>query len=134
MPGHKTIGDTETSNRLVKQESELASIREENACGISVGVAKKAVYEELDQQRTQHELRRRNWTQTGKTFPAGAFKLEKWKELLKLNGNQLQLVVGLLEGSHKKDNFQVLINKYYSYERCLRRKSHQYVSYATEKL
>jgi hypothetical protein len=43
MPGHEGIVGNETTDQLERTESEHLFIGPEPACGISVGVAKKAV-------------------------------------------------------------------------------------------
>jgi ribonuclease HI len=43
VPGHENFVGNETADQLARTESELAFIGPEPACGISIGVAKKAV-------------------------------------------------------------------------------------------
>jgi hypothetical protein len=94
MPGHEGIVGNGTADLLARTGYEHPFIGPEPACGISVGVAKKAV---------------RNWTnrnykkywesKTGLTQAKGLIQgpsARRTKDLLKLNRDQLRWVVGLL--------------------------------------
>jgi hypothetical protein len=79
----------------------------EPACGNSVGVDKKRG-QGVDNQRPQETLGFHKWTQTGKGLTQGPSAI-KTRELLKLNRNQLQRVVGLLTGHyHLKGHLFIL--------------------------
>jgi ribonuclease HI len=65
VPGHEDIAGNDTANQLARTGSEQPFIGPEPGCGISIGVAKKAIrdWTNRNQQRT---LGFHNWTRTGK--------------------------------------------------------------------
>jgi hypothetical protein len=79
MRGHKDVVGNGTANQLAKLGSKCLLIGSEPACGISVGVAKKAGCQGLDNQRPYKILESINRTQTGKGTHT------RTKYLLKLN-------------------------------------------------
>jgi hypothetical protein len=65
VPGHEGIFGNETADHLAKTGSEHPFVGPEQACGISVGVDKKAVRDWTNRNQ-QKALGICNWTQTGK--------------------------------------------------------------------
>jgi hypothetical protein len=65
VPGHEGIDGNETADQLARTGSEHPFTGPEPACGISIGVAKKAV---RDWMKVNHKkiLGIHNWTQTCK--------------------------------------------------------------------
>jgi hypothetical protein len=119
VPGHEGVVGNETADQLEKTGSAHPFIGSEPACGISVGVAKKAV---------------RNWTNrnhkgywestTGlreAKRPIQGASARRTKDLLKLNRDQLRCVVGLLTGHcHLKGHlFNLGLTDDLICERCL---------------
>jgi hypothetical protein len=96
VPGHEGIAGNETADQLAKIGAEHPFIGPEPACGISTGVARKAI---RDWTITNHRKYWRSLTllRQAKGFIQGPFA-KRAKELLKLERNQLRWVVGLLTG------------------------------------
>jgi hypothetical protein len=65
VPGHEGIVGNETADQLARTGFEHPSTGPEPACGISIGVAKKAVSDWTNRNH-KNSLGIRNWTQTGK--------------------------------------------------------------------
>jgi hypothetical protein len=90
---HEGIVGNETADQLARTESEYPFIGPEPACGISVGVAKKAVRNWTNRNHKKY------WESTtglkqAKGLVSGPFA-RRMKDLLKLNRDQLRWVVGL---------------------------------------
>jgi hypothetical protein len=96
VTGHEGTVGNETANQVARTGSEHLFTGPEPACGISIGVAKKAVRDWMKVNHTKH------WEST--TGLKQAKRLISWlsakrtKDLLKLNRDQLRWVVGLLTG------------------------------------
>jgi hypothetical protein len=95
-PEHEGIAGNETADQLAKIGSEHPFIGPEPACGISMGVAKKAIRDWMTMNHKKY------WEsliglRQAKGFIWGPCA-KRAKELLKLDRNQLRLVVGLLTG------------------------------------
>jgi hypothetical protein len=54
VPGHEDIVGNETADQLARTESEHPFIGPEPACGISVGIAKKAVKDWAKRNHRKH--------------------------------------------------------------------------------
>jgi hypothetical protein len=90
------VPGNETADQLARTGSENPFIGSEPACGISVGVAKKAVRDWTNRNHKNH------WEATtglkqAKGFISGP-SARRTKNLLELNRDQLRCVVGLLTG------------------------------------
>jgi hypothetical protein len=69
VPGHEGTVRNETADQLARTGSEHPFTGPEPACGISIGVAKKAVRDGMNRNH-KRTLGIHNWTQTGKgTYP-----------------------------------------------------------------
>jgi hypothetical protein len=101
--GHEGIAGNETADQLARTVSEQPFTGPEPACGISVGVVKKVVRDEIN--RSQKIFVIRNWTQTGKKIILGP-SAGRTKDLLTLIRDQSRWVVGLFTGHcHLKNTF-----------------------------
>jgi hypothetical protein len=92
VPGHEGLVGNETTDQPARMGSEHPFIEPEPACGISIGVAKKAV---------------KDWTNRNHKKTLGIHKAKglivgpsarRMKDLLKLNRDQLRWMVGLFTG------------------------------------
>jgi hypothetical protein len=96
VPGHEGVAGNETAEQLAKIGSEQPFVGPEPACGISMGVAIKAI---RDWMTMSHE---KYWKSlTGLRQAKGLIRGPSAKiarELLKLDRNQLRWVVRLLTG------------------------------------
>jgi hypothetical protein len=96
VPGHEGIEGNETADQVAKLESESPFIGPEPACGISAGIAKKAVRDWTNRDHKKY------WESlTGLRQPKGFLQgpsVRRTNELLRLNRNQLRWVTGLLTG------------------------------------
>jgi hypothetical protein len=116
--GHEGIAGNEMADQLARTRSEHPSIGPELACGIFMGVAKKAV---RDWMTMNHK---RYWESlTGFRQAKGLIRgpsAKRAKELLKLNRNQLRWVVRLFTGHcHRKGHlFNLGLSDSPSCERC----------------
>jgi hypothetical protein len=54
VPGHEGIVDNETADQLARAGSDHLLIGPEPACGISIGVAKKAVRDWMSRKHQEH--------------------------------------------------------------------------------
>jgi hypothetical protein len=119
VPGHEGIGGNEIADQLAKLGSECPFIRHEPTCGISAGIAKKAVrdWTHRDHQKYWESL---TGLKQAKGFLQGP-SVRRTRELLKLNRNQLQWVTGLLTGHcHLKGHFfKMGLTNSPTCERCL---------------
>jgi hypothetical protein len=98
VPGHESIAGNETADQLAKTGSEHPFIGSEPACGITIGAAKKVV---RDWTNINHKKKKHWESVTGLTQAKGLIlgpSARRTKDLLKLNGDQLRWVVGLLTG------------------------------------
>jgi hypothetical protein len=67
VPGHEGIVGNETANQLARTGSEHPFTGPEPACGISIGVAKKAVRDWTNRNHKKKKtLEIHNWSQTDK--------------------------------------------------------------------
>jgi hypothetical protein len=119
VPGHECIDGNETADHLARTGSEYPFTGPEPACGISIGVAKKAV---RDWMKRDHK---RHWDSTtglkqakGLIFGPSA---KTTKDLLKLNRDKLRWVVGLRNGPYhlKGHLFKMDLTEDPICERCL---------------
>jgi ribonuclease HI len=96
VPGHGGIVGNEMADQLARMGSEHLFLGPEPACGISVGVAKKAVRDWINRNRKKH------WESVTGLREAKGLTLwpsaRRVKDLLKLNRDQLRWVVGLFTG------------------------------------
>jgi hypothetical protein len=95
VPEHEGIVGNETTDQLAKTGSEHLFIGPEPACGISVGVAKKAVRDWTS--RKQRILGILTGLRQAKGLIQGP-SARRTKDLLRLSRDQLRWVVGLLTG------------------------------------
>ena len=119
VPGHEVIAGNETTYQLARTGSEQPFIGPEPACGISIGVAKKAIRDWTNRNHKKH------WDSiTGlkqaKGFISGP-SAKRTRDLLKLNRDQLRWRVGLLTGHcHLKGHlFKLGLTDDSTCERCL---------------
>jgi hypothetical protein len=96
VPGHEDIEGNKTADQRAKLGSECPFIGPEPACGISAGIAKKAV---RDWTNRDHKKYYESLTglKQAKGFLQGP-SVRRTKGQLKLNGNQLQWARGVLTG------------------------------------
>jgi hypothetical protein len=96
VPGHEGIVGNETADQLARTGSEHPFTGPEPACGISVGVAKKAVRDWTSRKHKAY------WESlTGLRQAKGLIQgpsARRTNDLLRLNRDQLRWVVGLLKG------------------------------------
>jgi hypothetical protein len=90
VPGHEGIVGNETAYQLGRTGSEHPFKGPEPACGISVGVAKKAVSDWTSRNHKKY------WESVTGLIQGPSAR--RTKDLLKLNRDQLRWVVGLLTG------------------------------------
>jgi hypothetical protein len=119
VPGHEGIVGNETADQLTRTGSEHPFIGPEPACGISIGVAKRAV---RDWTNSNHQ---ELWESTtvlkqAKGLTSGP-SARRTKHLLKLNRDQLRRMVGLLTGHcHLKGHlFKLGLTDDLTCERCV---------------
>jgi ribonuclease HI len=111
VPGHKGIVGNDMANQLARMGSEHPFIGLEPACGISIGVAMKAV-KRLDEQKSQETPGIHNWTRTGKGTYTRTI-CQKNEVSVEIKQDQLRWVVGLFTGhlSPKRTPFQTGTNR-----------------------
>jgi ribonuclease HI len=96
VPGHESTAGNETADLLARTGSQHLFKGPEPACGISIGVAKKAVGNWTNRNHTKQ------WESTSglkqaKGLTSGP-SARRTKDLLKLNRDQLRWIVGLFTG------------------------------------
>jgi ribonuclease HI len=96
VPGHEGIAGNETADPLARTGSEHPFTGQEPACGISIGVAKRAVKNWMNRNHTKQ------WESTTglkqAKGPISGPSARKTKDLLKLNRDQLRWITGLFTG------------------------------------
>jgi hypothetical protein len=96
VPGHEGIVGNETADQLARTRSEHPFTGPEPACGISIGVARKAVRDWMKGNHKKH------WESTTGLKQANGLmsgpSARRTKDLLQLNRDQLRWMVGLLTG------------------------------------
>jgi hypothetical protein len=96
VPGYEGIAGIKTANLLSRTGYEHSLIGPESACGISVGVAKKAVRDWTN----RNNIKQWEFTiglKQAKGLISGP-SARRSKDLLKLNEDQLRWIVGLFTG------------------------------------
>jgi hypothetical protein len=106
VAGREVIVDNEIADKLARTGSAHPFTGPEPACGISVGVAKKAIKDWMN----RNHKKKRPWEATIGLKQAKEFipwpSARRTKDLLKLNTEQLRWVVGLFTGHcHLKGHF-----------------------------
>jgi hypothetical protein len=96
VPGHETIAGNETADQLARTGSEHPFIGPEPACGISVGVAKKAARDWTNRKHKEYWESLTGLRQA-KGFIQGPSD-RRTKDLLRFNIEEVRCVVGLLTG------------------------------------
>jgi ribonuclease HI len=96
VPGHEGIAGNDTADLLARTGSEHPFTGPEPACGISIGVAKRAVRDWTNRNN------KKQWESTtvlkeAKELISGS-SARRTKDLLKLNRDQLRWIVGLFTG------------------------------------
>jgi hypothetical protein len=109
VPGHEGIVGNETADQLARAGFDHPLIGTEPACGISIGVAKKAVRDGMSRKHQEY------WESlTGLRQAKGLIQeppTKRTKDLLRINRDQLRWVVGLLTGqSPERTRLQIGLN------------------------
>jgi hypothetical protein len=128
MPGHDSTDGSEMADQLAKQGSECPFTGPEPACGISTGVAKKAVMDWTIRDCRKHWDSLSGLKQ-GKAFIQGPSAQQAW-ELLKRNKNQLQWVGLIIGHCHLKGRlFKLGLVNSLKCKRCLEEEKQPHISY-----
>jgi ribonuclease HI len=96
VPGHEGIAGNETADYLARTGSEHAFTGPEPACGISSGVAKRAVRDWMNKNHIKQWESLTGLKQAKELIVGPSAK--RSKDLLRLNRDQLRWIVGLLTG------------------------------------
>jgi hypothetical protein len=90
VPGHKSIAGNEVADQLARTGSEHRFIGPEPACGISIGVVKKAVRDWTNRNHIKQ------WESTIGLISGPSAR--RSSDILKLIRNQVRWIVGLFTG------------------------------------
>jgi ribonuclease HI len=99
VPGHEVIiVGNETADQLARVGSDHPLIGPQPACGIAIGVAKKAVRDWMSRIHKEYWESLTGLKTDKGTYTRALYQKKKAKDLLRLNRDQLRWVVGLLTG------------------------------------
>jgi ribonuclease HI len=116
VPGHEAITGNETADHLAKIGSEHLFMGPDPACGISFGVAKRAINDWMNKNHIKQWQSIMGLKQAKKLISGPSAK--RSKDMLKLKRDQLRWIVGLFT-RHCHHLFKLGLTNYPISERCL---------------